>query len=54
MSLSPDLRAANLRAGAEALSAALPPLLAEAAAQLAAYFAGRLTDFDLPDDWRHG
>lgn len=30
MSLAPDLRAANLRAGAEALGAALPPLLAEA------------------------
>lgn len=30
------------------------PLLAEAAAQLAAYFAGRLTDFDLPMDWGTG
>ncbi|NEY90978.1 methylated-DNA--[protein]-cysteine S-methyltransferase [Tabrizicola oligotrophica] len=34
--------------------AAPTPLLAEASAQLAAYFAGRLQQFDLPLDWGTG
>lgn len=40
----------------QAVTSPVPPspLLVEAAAQLAAYFAGRLTQFDLPFDWGAG
>ncbi|MCF8511133.1 MAG: methylated-DNA--[protein]-cysteine S-methyltransferase [Rhodobacteraceae bacterium] len=40
--------------GAEHCDTAAEPVLTEAAAQLRAYFAGRLQRFDLPFDWGTG